>query len=371
MLQKLQDKLPLFIKKTFDHGLKYNHRLYQDIMINGKLVKKAGSDYQAASPRYKIIQRVLNLYKRPFTMLDIGALHGYYSFKTAHDYGCVCVMIEGDSPEYPKISKQLINLCKSNSTLDNIILLNRHPVYEDLKRLSESEAFDVVLALDILRYGGPWKDVADAVLSMGDRVIVEIPLKKNTTSKDGKAVKRALEEYLISRGADILCDFPQSDSESQSKMYMVTNEKKNLKRKQWLIPRAELKHLTIVSDYEKKQIVKVRSDPSQPLVSDWQPGINLMTFLMYHGAYPSRRMIKKAMKNIVDRNHNDWTVNNMILQGNKITLIDWDDPKFTTTGGRRSTRRVLRKHLQLLSIKDPKKAEFFFWKRLIKIKSDN
>lgn len=87
---------------------------------------------------------------------------------------------------------------------------------------------------------------------------------------------------------------------------------------------------------------------------------------MYNGDYPPRKQIEKALKNIVDKTHNDWTVNNMILQGNKLTLIDWDDPTHDPDGGRRSTPRVLKEHMRLVSLKDLEKIERYFYNRLIK-----
>ena len=166
--------------RTFIDITKYGHEQYQDIIINNEIIKKATRNRAESELRFRIIQDILDRYMRPFTMLDIGASQGYYSFRTAHNYDCVCVMIEGDNAHYPKVGRQLLDLCKANTSLENIILLNKHITLPDLKRLSECESFDVVLALNIIHwFGDRWQQVADAVLAMGDKIIIETPPLEN------------------------------------------------------------------------------------------------------------------------------------------------------------------------------------------------
>ncbi len=121
--RKLFSRFPQKNKQSFLDITKYGHEQYQDIIINDVVVKKANGNHDTKA-RYKIIQEVLNQYRRQFCMLDIGASQGYFSFRAAHDYDCVCVMIEGNNAEYPKVGTQLLNLCEANDSLENIILLN-------------------------------------------------------------------------------------------------------------------------------------------------------------------------------------------------------------------------------------------------------
>ena len=368
MFSKLRLITDLFQRnRTFFDITKYGHEQYQDIIINNVVVKKASGNHRDNQLRYQIIKKVLDRYHRPFGMLDIGASQGYYSFRTAHDYDCVCVMIEGNNPAYPKIGSQLLDLCKANTSLQNIILLNKKIVPQDLQRLSECETFDVVLVLNIIHwFGAEWKIVADAVLDMGDNIILETPPQEDIVSPEENIFRKTIEDYLLSRNARVLAEVPRHTSNRMAKIYLVETEKKKLKRKQWLTPVTRLDHLTISSNYETKTIAKKLQHSSELQVNDWHPGINLMTFLMYNGAYPERKQIKSAITKIIDQAHNDWTVNNMILQGNKVRLIDWDDPSHGPDGGRRSTPRVLKAHMRLIGLKDPEKVERYFYKRLIK-----
>jgi hypothetical protein len=369
IFSKFKEYIDLFNKKgpNFIDITKYGCEQYQDIIINNKVVKKASGNHCASELRYKIIQEVLNKYNRRFTMLDIGASQGYYSFRTAHDYNCICVMIEGDNPSYPKVGRQLLDLCKANSFLENIILLNKEVIPEDLKKLSECESFSVVLALNIIHWFGPrWKEVTDAILQMGDNVIIETPPQEDEASKEGNLLRRSIEEYLIFKKAKILGEVPRHTSDKMTAMYLFETEKKKLARKQWLAPKESMDHLSISSNYKAKIITKLPPHASDLQANDWQPGINLMSYLMYSGAYPTRKTIKKALKEVTDHTHNDWTVNNMILQGNKIALIDWDDPTHGPNGGRKCTPKVLKAHLRLASLKDPQKIEHYFYNHLIK-----
>lgn len=145
------------IKPKFLDITNHGYEQYQDIVINNVVVKPASGDRRDCSLRYEIIKKVLDKYERSLTMLDIGASQGYYSFKTAYDYDSVCVMIEGNNPHYPLIGSQLLDLCKANRKLDNVILLNKMIVPEDLTKLSQCEHFDVVLAMNVIHwFGDQW-----------------------------------------------------------------------------------------------------------------------------------------------------------------------------------------------------------------------
>ena len=345
---------------------RYGYEQYQDIIVNGAVVKKASGNHDTEA-RYQIIKNVLNRYHRPFCMLDIGASQGYFSFKAAHEYDCVCVMIEGNNREYPKIGSQLIDLCRANDSLDNIILLNRKVHPQDLRKLSECESFSVVLALNIIHwFGSQWREVADAIINLGDNIIIETPPEEQRASDEQNDIRKKIEDYLKFRKAEIIGTVPRHSSDNiMANIYLLQSEKKQLLRKHWLAPEANGLH-AISSSYEARTITKRQMNHEGTSVYHWKPGINLITFLMYNGAYPSREKIKSALKKIMDPCHNDWTANNMILQGNHLRLIDWGDSSHGLQGGRRSTRKVVKAHLHLIGLQDPGKVEQYFWNHLVK-----
>src|SRR3990167_10755266 len=155
---------------------KYGYEQYQYVVVNGHvLLNMPPTNGQQPEKRYEILEQFLKLYKRPFTMLDIGAAQGYHSLRAAWDYpDSVFVMIEGNNPSYPLSGDQLLSICKCNTKLDNIIHLNK-PIYiNDLIELGKCEHFDVVLALNIIHWlGSDYKQVIEALLTLGDHIIIE------------------------------------------------------------------------------------------------------------------------------------------------------------------------------------------------------
>ena len=347
---------------------KYGHEQYQDIIIDNLVVKKASGNHCSSEIRYEVIRKVLDKYRRPFDMLDIGASQGYYSFRAAHDYDCVCVMLEGNNPEYPKVGTQLLDLCEANHSLGNIILLNKMIIPEDLKRLSECENFDVVLALNIIHwFGSRWKEVADAILGMGRSIIIETPPQEKHASQEQNDLRNRIEKYLLFMDARMLGEVPRhTTAHEMAKIYLIESEKNRLAKKQWLSPKSPDNDNFITSNYHVKTITKFPPHSRGITVREWKPGINLMTYLMYGGAYPSRKRVMEALRRIQEPDHNDWTVNNMILQGDQLSLIDWDDPVHGPDGGRWMTPRVLNAHLHLVGLREPRKIEHYFWNHLIK-----
>ena len=156
---------------------KLGHEQYQDIVINGKVVQKATHNHNDCETRFQIINNFLKKYNRPFTMIDLGASQGYYTFKSAAIYPqSVFVMLEGDNPSYPLVGTQLFDLCKCNTTAKNIIYLNKPIIISDIEKLTEHEYFDIVLALNIIHwFENSWQILTDLLLSLGANIIIETP----------------------------------------------------------------------------------------------------------------------------------------------------------------------------------------------------
>ena len=98
---------------------KYPGTVYQDLVMRGEIYP-VGTDLCA--PRYELIQPILARYKRPFSVLDMGAAQGYFSFRIAQDYPLSsCVMIEADQTcYYPQHGSMLYDLCQINQHCTNI-----------------------------------------------------------------------------------------------------------------------------------------------------------------------------------------------------------------------------------------------------------
>ena len=213
------------------HGLEQ----YQDIIISNQVAQEASGKRRDCQKRYELIDSVLQQYNRPFTMLDIGAAQGYYSFRTAYDYPeSVCVMIEGNNPAYPMAGSQLLSLCRANN-LDNTIFLNKKIVPGDLQRLSECEHFDVVLAMNIIHwFPNNWRQVADAILNMGDNIIIETPPQEPVTTKESNRIRGEIVKYLQDNDAIVLGKIPRHTSNTETTMYYLQGKRNYLERKTWI-----------------------------------------------------------------------------------------------------------------------------------------
>lgn len=332
---------------------------YQDIIINNQVVKPANYEHRHCDLRYQIIKKILDKYQRPFTMLDIGASQGYYSFRTAFNYNCVCVMIEGNNRFYPLIGSQLLDLCKANTSLKNIILLNKQIVTSDLQRLSECEHFDVVLAMNIIHwFPEKWQEIIDSILDMGDNIIIELPPKEQIPE-----IFEKIENYLKTKNFSILGYAPRhSNPNLNTTFYLIESYKKEIIRKTWISSRLCKNIYEITSNFSEKYLIK-HINNEQSVKAPWLTGINLLTFKMYNGAYPEKKELKEKLSSIADPSHNDWMINNMILQGNKISLIDRDlNVKV------KYTKELYNHHCKLIDIDNPEEVNFYFWNNLVPYK---
>lgn len=350
----------------------YGYEQYQDIIVDNAVVKKATHNHKDCHTRYQVIQQLLDQYQRPFTLLDIGAAQGYYSLRTAYDYDAVCVMIESNNESYPFNGDQLLDICKANKQLNNIIFLNKLFTPDDLQHLSECEHFDVVLAMNILhRFGDRWREVADAIFNMADHAIVEIPPQETIVSEEQNQLRQEIEDYILAKGGCILGSAPRHTSDTTAHLYLVSSGPKYLQRKTWLLSKNQDNDYIIESSFTEKKLTKpVYWPPKATQTISWIPGINLLTFKMCNGAHPSKEMLKKSLLLLKDEPHTDWTINNMVVQGNQLAWVDKDDSSRGHNAILKPTgfsEERLQAHMELMDLDDPKQIEHCFWHYLIRV----
>jgi len=278
---------------------------YQDIVINNITIRQGVRD---CKNRYKALKPILDLYKRPISVLDLGASQGYFSFKIASEYDAVCVMVENGYNNTWKTNQQLFELCRLNTELDNIIFCQKRITVEELEQLARCEHFDVVLAFNIIHhFGSKWKRVADAVLSLGDNIIIETPSIDDKLLGRSERV-RGLNKYLVSHNGIIICEVPRhTNPSSKGKMYWVEQTKnKELCSGQFIVS----------SNYVEKTL----SNEIRPNVEFYcGPGINFATFTMLNGVYPEKdkleEIINKELCYCQEKLSSD-----VIVKGNKVAL---------------------------------------------------
>lgn len=283
---------------------------YHDILVNNHIIKPGA---YPCEPRYKLIKPFLNKYKRPFTVLDIGAAQGYFSLKTATDYKhAVTVMIESGYGE-TKENDNLLEICKLNTKLKNIIFLKSRITPEDLNNLSLCEHFDVVYALNILHhFGHQGKEIVDAVLSLGDYVIIELP---SYASEDVK-------KYVAEKAPLVIAKFNRPSGITAT-MRLYQKPKTEIKLKAFKYPSQNI--YKIKSTFTEKKIYKL--DKNQKIISsrNWMPGINFCTFKAFNGIWPDKKTLINNLNSNKSQFINAIFPQDILIDGLSFKLIQSHD----------------------------------------------
>ena len=256
---------------------------------------------------YHELKTILDLYKRPITLLDMHAKDGYFSFKIAQEYDSTCVMIEDN---YSYIN-YLMHQYYHQGNEDNIILLKKKISTADLERLASCEYFDIVLTLHGVDHSiHEWERVIDALLNLGNNIIIGI----SDTPFDTNQQKN----YLKQQGCHIWQKYIDIDDQKIS-LFWCKRQKMSLDRHHWLGRKGYSGDYVITSNFNEKAIYKCKEDKTYP----WIRGINLLTFKMLEGILPDKNLIKTAVKNMRGIIHEDFMLWNMIIQGRNIIPIDF------------------------------------------------
>jgi hypothetical protein len=273
---------------------------------------------------YKTIMPLLNRYERAFTVLDLDAHLGYYSFNIVHDYNAICVMVE------EKQGDILAELCDEN-ILGNrkLMVLKKKLSHDELIRLSECEHFDVILAL----HGIPETDTnaretLNTILKLGDHIITKIQApQQNLKAQRIYDLARDEKGQLLATLKD--------KNDNESLIFLFSKQKTQLKRKYWTFKRlARSNTYTINSTFTEKTMKKKQAGSSNVLLP-WEPGINLLTFKTLNGIYPFKETIREQLEPFSSIKHTDLHIWNVIIQGHTLIPIDGNDrtlhynPKFT------------------------------------------
>lgn len=296
---------------------------YQDIWVKGKLKAKGIREVES---RYQLIKSQAKKFRRPFTVLDIGANLGYFSIRLTEDFpDCTVVAIEGI---YGNWLKQILEE-NGNS---RIILLQKTFTLENLRTLSEVEHFDLVLAMSVIHHiNGNFADVMKVVRSLGTMTIAEI------ATEDRACGQASVKEGFIPEDAKII-GYGKSHLAGPERPVFVMKDKKETLVKSYLsTPRENSHDLKIESNFfTKKKIQRGK-------ILDWHRGINLRTFIDYAGRYPSRKHIIKLLeKRRPTETHGDLTAHNTILQGDDVAFIDWFDPGINVLNDDRTFAEILK-----------------------------
>lgn len=177
---KLPPAFDPHLKLTLNDFLKFCKQdpqlVYQDIVIKGK------TQFQGVNlceNRYNILKPLFeNLGKKDFSVLDVGAGQGYFSFKIANDFPKArCYMVEHANKSYDHHARMLYQLCLLND-LSNVTFFHKEISVPVLENLSHQAHFDVVLALLVVHQIEDSMEVRKAAIEnlfkLGNHVVLEV-----------------------------------------------------------------------------------------------------------------------------------------------------------------------------------------------------
>jgi len=271
------------------------------------------------SSRLELLRPVLSRFSRRFTVLDLGAgiNHPTLGHEIAQEFDAVVVEVEKD--------------WKPVATNPRTIVLKHKFTVADLVRLNECEHFDVVLAFNFIHwFDMQWKQAAEAVLGMGDYVFAQIPVEADMDSvafqqawleswQDVPTMRGYFKEHGEWLGST--AQFPRHPPRS---IYLHKNGVKRLTRTNWDAPQADA-DVIVYSTYKSAQVNLQHKTPHEH--REWVPGINLWNFCRLVGVVPAPEQVLEMLSSLTlpDKQHGDIQPWNMILDGERLHLIDGGD----------------------------------------------
>jgi len=295
---------------------------YQDIWVKGKLKAKGIREVES---RYNLIKSQAKKFRRPFTVLDIGANLGYFSIRLAEDFpDCTVVAIEGI---YGNWLKQIL---EENGNA-RVILLQKTFTLENLRTLSEVEHFDLVLAMSVIHHiNKDFAEVMKVVRSLGTMTIAEI------ATEDRACGQESVKAGFIPEDAKIIGYGKSHLSGPERPVFVMKDRKETLVKSYLKTPRENSHELKIESNFfTKKKLQRGK-------IYDWHRGINLRTFIDYSGRYPNRKHIIELLEKRKPKElHGDLTTHNTILQGDDVQFIDWFDPGINVLDDKQTFQKII------------------------------
>lgn len=249
------------------------------------------------------LDQFIGQYKRPITMLEITDTQDCYSLPYAHCVNGVFVVLSQ--------AEKIDAIKKKVQDYTNIVLLNpKEFSIHALVDLASCEHFDITLVHDWnLLQKNP--HVVGPLLALGDYLIIDVP-------------HTFAEKFLSEEHMDKIIwshDLPQGNQR-----ICFQNFKTSLGKARWCMSasaQSQQPSYTIVSTFTEKKMIKGASKK----VSDWVPGINLVTAVMLHVKFPNNEILRDNIKKFLQIQHNDPVIGNMIVQGKRVVLIDFNDTR--------------------------------------------
>jgi hypothetical protein len=259
------------------------------------------SDFE--NSMHKAVSETVEKYHRHITYLEIGAEFPLCC-KRPFKGTVVQVLMMTDG-----ISHDLMKMVSHSG--HKLTLLAPNPLTHDmLTTLTRCEHFDVVVVHDLSPLElGAYPKLVNTLKNLGDHVFIEA--KSPQTRMD--LLRSSLESVASKQEAEL---FVSHKPKKGLDIARYTQKGRTV---------AEKPRYQIESTFSKKTFFK--KNLTHPL--KWIEGINLITFAMFKGRYPDDEMIRSQIVDMqsTHKNHNDFVLGNIIVQGDRLIVIDMDDKR--------------------------------------------
>lgn len=288
------------------HGKKMVN--YQDIWFKGRPIVSGGRECQQ---RYHAIEKFIKKFKRPISVLDIGANMGYFSLRLMERFQGSFTMIEGD--EFT--ANVLLRLCKLNRN-PGAILLKRRLSLSDIVSLAESTHFDVVFALSVIHhFDEPYQQVLEALTRLGSYLIFEPPSLIENTANQERIINEPLD--LSSYKKKVLVRALTKTVARKiifRETYAIDCQTNKKIIRPFFNSSREMQEAKIQTDFKKREVFF----PHLNRVEEFATGINFSTFLALNGVYPTKSKILNLLHDLKfsdEENVRPWE---LILTGERL-----------------------------------------------------
>lgn len=284
--------------------------------------------------RLPIIKPTLDTYgDKPFSVLDVGG-------------GIQPTLAIAIANAYPNATVFLIEKDEVKLELpDNVVWLKHEMSVEDMVRLQECEAFNVVIAFNVIHWFEYPKvhRVLTALQRLGDVLYLQLPdaVEEELSKVPNPATVVWAVEKLNQIGAELLAETVQFPGHRARPLYNVPCGRRVLTRTHW-----------DAHDYSSQMVVfkdykALKKDGS---VVEWTPGMNLYNCLKLGITHPSKAKVLEDVETLRTlrvlfklEGHGDITLHNLILTGMGLVLID----KAVDQGDDERAWEAVRKEIEL------------------------
>jgi len=273
--------------------------------------------------RYALVREQLGRFKRPFTMLDIGANAGYFTLNAAGEFpNSMFVAVEKDGHYCDDFIHAM------GKRMPNVVLLWHEMTQDDLKELSRCEFFDITLALSVVHH---FKGIInrqyllDDLSFLGSLLVLETP------------VEPSIGGPWPAEGFTRIGEFPSHVEPGMMRPMSVGH---------WFhwhrISRAYLGSnydikCMVESDVDKISFHHEEKGQSWPFIA----GINLWTFLKLGGIYPKREDLVARVEAMDLSEHHDVAPWNFLITPIGLVAIDGDDKRTGVLDWREGKKKTI------------------------------